>query len=186
MRSGSRSISLTVVMLLLFAEPVVTGGTSSEPDTLKSAVAGGTSSKSDTLKWAEAHFSYVGENSCKMCHKLQYDSWSKTKHANAWAALKPEEQAKPECAECHIVGKTKSDSLLVDVACEACHGPGSEYKAMKNMKDPKLAAASGLLAVTEATCLRCHNSRSPQFKSFDYAKALAAGIHEHKPKASAK
>ncbi len=171
MRSGSR-FAFVVIALVAFMS--------------SSAQAGDTPGKSDTLKWAESHFSYVGTNSCKMCHKLQYDSWSKTKHASAWAALKPAEQAKPECAECHIVGKTKADSLIVDVGCEACHGPGSGYKNMKTMKDHALAAAGGLLPITEATCVRCHNARSPQFKSFDYTKALAAGIHEHKPKAPAK
>jgi len=141
---------------------------------------------SDTLKWAEKHFSYVGENSCKMCHKLEYDSWAKTKHATAWAALKPDEQAKPECAACHITGKTKTDSLLVNVGCESCHGPGSSFKSMATMKDPKLAAAAGLLPVTEATCVRCHNERSPQFKGFDFAKAVVAGVHQHKPKTGTK
>lgn len=171
MWSRLRSISLIVVLLTLMSATV----NAADPP-----------GKSDTLKWAEAHNSYVGTNNCKMCHKLQYDSWSKTKHANAWAALKPEEQAKPECAECHIVGKTASDSLIVNVGCEACHGPGSAYKNMKTMKDKALASAAGLLPITEATCVRCHNTRSPQFKGFDYAKALAAGIHEHKPKAPAK
>ena len=171
MRFGLRTITVATAAVLILGS---------------SAHAGAAPGKSDTLKWAEAHNSYVGTNNCKMCHKLQYDSWSKTKHASAWAALKPEEQAKPECAECHMVGKTKTDSLIVDVGCEACHGPGSAYKNMKTMKDKALAAAAGLLPVTEATCLRCHNERSPQFKGFDYAKALAAGIHEHKPKATAK
>ena len=88
MWSRLRSISLVVALLALMSAPV----NAADPP-----------GKSDTLKWAEAHNSYVGTNNCKMCHKLQYDSWSKTKHANAWAALKPEEQAKPECAECREV-----------------------------------------------------------------------------------
>ncbi len=175
------TVLLSAVAILMWLS--TGGGTQTTTATKTDGVTPG---KSDTLKWAESHHSYVGENNCKMCHKLQYDSWSKTKHAQAWAALKPAEQAKPECAECHITGKTKSDSLLVNVGCEACHGPGSDYKSMKAMKDPKLAAAAGLLPITEATCVRCHNARSPMFKAFDYKKALAAGIHEHKPKASAK
>ena len=138
--------------------------------------------KADTLKWAEANFHYVGEKSCKMCHKAQYDSWLTTPHAKAWEKLKPEEQKNAECAGCHSVGKTKADSLLVNVACEACHGPGSEYKTKKTMEDPKLAAAAGLLPITEATCVRCHNKKSPTFKSFTYAEALKTGIHAHPPK----
>lgn len=138
--------------------------------------------KADTLKWAEAHFKYVGDAKCKMCHKQQYESWATTKHAKAWASLKPEEQKKAECMECHMTGKTATDSLLVNVGCEACHGPGSEYKAMAKMKDPKLAAAAGLLPVNEATCVRCHNAKSPTFKGFEYAKAKETGVHKHFPK----
>jgi hypothetical protein len=142
--------------------------------------------KPDTLKWAEAHFKYVGESKCKMCHKQEYESWAITSHAKAWAALKPEEQKKPGCMECHITGRTATDSLLVNVTCEACHGPGSEYKAQSKMKDPKLAAAAGLLPITEATCLRCHNAASPTFKGFEYAKAKVIGVHKHFPKTTPK
>ncbi|HWQ37065.1 MAG TPA: multiheme c-type cytochrome [Burkholderiales bacterium] len=141
--------------------------------------------KQDTLKWAEKTFKYVGEKSCKTCHKVEYESWMTTKHANAWATLKPEDQKKPECAGCHMTGKTAADSMIVNVTCEACHGPGSEYKSMKNMKDPKLAAAAGLLPVTEATCVQCHNKNSPTFKGFDFAKALEAGVHKRTEKKAA-
>jgi cytochrome c1 len=142
--------------------------------------------KSDTAKWAEKTFKYVGEKACKTCHKVEHESWLTLKHANAWAALKPEEQAKPECASCHMTGKTAADSMIVNVSCEACHGPGSEYKSMKNMKDPKLAAAAGLLPVTEATCLQCHNKNSPTFKGFTFAEAMKTGMHKIKPKTETK
>jgi hypothetical protein len=140
--------------------------------------------KTDT-KAAVKH-PYVGETKCKMCHKQEYDSWMTTKHAKAWAALKPEEQKKADCAGCHTTGKTATDSLLVNVACEACHGPGGDYKAIKKMQDPKLAAEAGLLPITEETCTRCHNKNSPNFKSFDFAKAkdpAAGGVHMHPVKA---
>ena len=129
---------------------------------------------------------FVGETKCKMCHKEQYESWATTKHAKAWASLKPEEQKKAECIECHITGKTATDSMLVNVGCEACHGQGSDYKTMKVMKDPKLAAEAGLMPITEASCTRCHNKKSPTFKAFDFAKAkdpAAGGVHKHPVKA---
>ena len=135
--------------------------------------------KSDTLMWAEKNFHYVGETKCKMCHKAEYTSWLETKHAKAWASLKPEEQKNEECAGCHITGVTEDDSTLVNVGCEACHGPGSEYKSMKTMKDMKLATAAGLLPITEATCVRCHNKKSPFYKEFKYAEFLKTGVHEH-------
>lgn len=154
------------------------------------AFAGGAQAQSkvctDTVKWAEKGFKYVGENGCKTCHKVEYDSWKTSKHANAWAALKPEEQKKPECASCHMTGRTAADSVIVNVSCEACHGPGSEYKSMTKMKDHKLATAAGLLIPNEATCTQCHNKNSPTFKGFTFAEAVKTGTHAKKQKAPAK
>lgn len=142
--------------------------------------------KSDTTKWAEKHFKYVGDKACKTCHKVEHESWLASKHANAWNLLKAEDQAKPECASCHSTGKTAADSLLVGVGCESCHGPGSEYKSMKNMKDPALFAAAGGLPVTEKTCLQCHNKNSPTYKEFNFTEAMKTGVHKVKPKPAAK
>ncbi len=125
---------------------------------------------------------YVGDKSCKMCHSAQWNAWSKTKHASAWSALKPEEQKKAECAGCHETGKTAADSMLTNVQCEACHGAGSEYKkptvmsASKFKADHdgqlKVALAAGLtFPPTEANCLKCHKKEgNPNFKEFDFAK----------------
>jgi hypothetical protein len=148
-------------------------------DSSKAGASPAATAKSDA-KVAAKH-QYVGEKKC-VCHKEPYDSWATTKHAKAWAALKPEEQKKADCVGCHTTGKTATDSMLVNVACEACHGPGGDYKAINKMKDPKLAAEAGLLPITEATCTRCHNKKSPTFKSFDFAKAkdpAAGGVHKH-------
>jgi predicted CXXCH cytochrome family protein len=66
------------------------------------------------------------------------------------------------CDSCHTTGhdqaisdkSTRKD--LRGVQCEACHGPGSLYKSMKVMKDPKLAREKGLWNVTREICLKCH------------------------------
>jgi nitrate/TMAO reductase-like tetraheme cytochrome c subunit len=76
-----------------------------------------------------AEHAAVGVAKCKMCHKVEYDSWSKTKHA---AAKPPTE-------------------------CETCHGNGGDYWKMSVMKDPAKAKAAGLIAKpTKETCLKCH------------------------------
>jgi len=142
--------------------------------------------KTDTVKWAEKTFKYVGEKSCKACHKVEFDSWLTTSHANAWSVLKPEEQKNPACVSCHTTGKTAADSMIVNVSCEACHGPGSEYKSMKAMKDHSLSVAAGVLPVNEKTCLQCHNKNSPTFKGFDFVEAMKVGAHKVKPKAATK
>ena len=73
----------------------------------------------------------VGSDKCaKMCHKVEYESWAKTKHATS-------------------TPKTE---------CETCHGNGADYMKMSVMKDPVKAKEAGLVAKpTIATCTaKCH------------------------------
>ncbi len=71
----------------------------------------------------------VGAPKCKMCHKVQFESWAKSKHA---LAEKPAD-------------------------CEACHGNGADYMKLSVMKDPAKAEAAGLIAKPDkASCLKCH------------------------------
>lgn len=135
---------------------------------------------------------YIGAAKCKMCHLAQHKVWAASKHAVAFAALKPEEQAKKECATCHAVGvEEKAGALAMaeqNVGCESCHGPGSQYgnkdvmNKAKFTADPegmrKMWASMGLVKPTEATCKGCHNEKSPNFKPpFDFAKASTAIKH---------
>ena len=80
------------------------------------------------VKPTKAGLSRVGMTSCKMCHKVQFTSWSDTAHAKRNPPLD----------------------------CESCHGPGSEYKVMATMKDPAKAAAAGLVRPGASFCTTCH------------------------------
>ena len=117
---------------------------------------------------ANAAPTYVGVNQCKMCHMKQYNVWKDTAHAKAFDVLKPADQAKPECIKCHITGDNKE---LKGVQCEACHGPGSEYKSFAVMKNVKEAEAKGLVPKPVNVCVKCHNKNSPNFKGFDFNTA---------------
>ena len=79
---------------------------------------------------ASAEHAAVGAAKCKMCHKVEFDSWSKSKHATA--------EPKAEC--------------------ETCHGNGGDYWKMSVMKNPEQAKAAGLTAKPEkAGCTaKCH------------------------------
>jgi hypothetical protein len=81
---------------------------------------------------ADAQNTAVGSAKCKMCHKVEFDSWAKTKHATA--------EPKAEC--------------------ETCHGNGSAYMKLgaAKGKDPAKAKAAGLTAKPEkASCTaKCH------------------------------
>ena len=124
---------------------------------------------------------YVGVKKCKPCHKAVHKSWLETKHAKAFEVLSDEEKKKPECVGCHVTGKTAKGELLEGIQCEACHGPGSEYKSIKIMNKKKWAAdpktyqkkaiEAGLVYPTEEECTRCHKKEgNPNFKKFEFAK----------------
>lgn len=91
-------------------------------------------------------YKYLGNKGCK-CHLSpgvwEGDEWKQIDHSKAFKRLKtPEEQKDPKCLKCHATGyggKFKNPKLtyLEDVTCEACHGPGEGYAAVKK----KLAKA---------------------------------------------
>jgi len=142
-------------------------------------------------------FLYVGADKCKTCHKKessgeQFTIWEKSAHANAMktlASAKAKEIATKmgikdaatdaKCTVCHST-YAAVDAKLIDpkgkltleegVSCESCHGPGSEYKSSKNMKDHNLAVKNGLIVPDEKLCVTCHNDKSPTFAGFDYKK----------------
>ncbi|WP_257311728.1 hypothetical protein [Geothrix fuzhouensis] len=72
----------------------------------------------------------VGAGACRMCHRLQHDSWSATAHAKK------------------------------GLDCEACHGNGADYKAMSVMKNLAAAKAAGLVLPTLDFCRKCHGAKA--------------------------
>jgi len=123
---------------------------------------------------------YVGATKCKMCHKGQYSSWEGTTHAKATDAAKASTDRKysADCLKCHA---TNASEELAGVQCEACHGPGGDYKKMSIMKDPETAMANGLIIPTQATCDGCHTG-DDHAKKVVFADNLnnKAAIHEFK------
>lgn len=88
----------------------------------------------------------VGPEKCKMCHKVQFDSWSASKHAKATPILD----------------------------CEGCHGAGSDYKAAPVMKDMAAAMKAGLIMPTLAKCAKCHGTGNvPAMTDANFAKVHA-------------
>lgn len=137
---------------------------------------------------------YVGANRCRACHMTVYRSWHDTPHAQAFEALKPG-QRQPEkenaglspeidytqdisCLACHTTGMAYQ---FEGVQCESCHGPGRQYTHASIMNrrtwgtDPEghrqRACEAGLIIKTdEATCLQCHNDRSPTYRPFHFTE----------------
>jgi len=135
---------------------------------------------------------YIGAKKCKACHMKQYKAWKKTKMAKSFENLKPGVKAEAkkkagldpdkdyttdkDCLRCHTTGYGKPGGFkslaetpkLINVQCEACHGPGSKYKKiMKKNKKFKLAEVQvvGYVfpkeAKAEKECLECHGGDSP-------------------------
>lgn len=156
---------------------------------------------------APAH-KVVGAEKCKMCHQgpakgNQFQIWTASNHAKAYATLATPEaleagkklgiaepQKDEKCLSCHATAnflKAPADvSYKVEegVGCEACHGPGSDYKAMAVMKDRAKAVAAGMVVPDEKTCLQCHNEKSPTYKPFNFAE-MSKKIAHPAPKAEA-
>jgi hypothetical protein len=156
---------------------------------------------------AKETFKYIGVKKCKMCHKGEkkgniFEKWQERGHAKAYETLASDEskeiakklgikadpQQAAECLVCHVTGyeaaaDLKEATLTMEegVSCEACHGPGSEYKSMKVMKDitaGKVKGADfGLIEPNNELCVTCHNPKSPTYKEFKFEEAAKLIAH---------
>lgn len=127
---------------------------------------------------------YVGVKTCKMCHKgerkgMVFEKWEGSEHANATAQLEGQEVT-DKCYGCHATGfgeeggfapDCETTETMAGIQCEACHGPGSDYKKMKIMKDPEAAKAAGLKMPAPEHCTTCHNNSHHADMIFNYEEA---------------
>ena len=161
---------------------------------------------------------YIGVDGCtRACHKVERDGdqrsvWLKSKHAKAFNSLGSAEakqkaaqlgvagdpQQAEACLVCHTTGFgepsdrfDKKFNIADGVQCEACHGPGENYRkkaTMKKMNDERgpdrkgvsaTAKEFGLIYPTDKDCKRCHVPeidlngkvfKNPTHKDFDFKK----------------
>jgi len=137
----------------------------------------------------EVKHKYVGEKQCKICHTKSgiYDSWLASKHAKAWEGLSEENKKNEEFKKFYTTGVNEKGELLTGIQCEACHGPGSDYKKKSVMENLELAISNGLVIPNEKTCRGCHNEKAPAAlaataKDFNFEKMKAKGVHLIPPK----
>ncbi len=151
---------------------------------------------------------------CSSCHKKQWKSWAKGRHSKAMVSLKSGKYKKEKiaanldpdkdyrkdkkCLKCHTTGwdkggfnsgKKGATKLLRGVGCEACHGAGGDYMALKDEDDEYSRAETVKLGLTfgeEKQCLECHNDDSPfnekldpEKYRFEYKASVTEGTHEH-------
>ncbi len=130
---------------------------------------------------------YVGSRKCRSCHELSYEVWRKSGHAKAWRTLEELEIPRvhdPECISCHVTGwhpteyfpyeggfwSVEKTPHLVDVGCEACHGPGEKHIQAEMGSDfDAQEKYRRLVRVTleesrDWQCVSCHDlDNSPDF-----------------------
>lgn len=143
---------------------------------------------------------YAGsDESCANCHAQAWKTWRASRHARAWKTLQdqdlppPPELKKghlrnaiwdPECVRCHVTGFGAASGYrgpdhedpkapLVNVGCEACHGPSGDHAERAARGDTTYpgghapSVANGPAA--SELCMRCHDlDNSPSFELKNY------------------
>jgi hypothetical protein len=117
--------------------------------------------------------SYTGTNQCFICHRPQTDSWSESKHAQAFTSVPEAYRRDASCLKCHVTAFGElagfvagADKDLLMVGCESCHGPGAlhidaakrfvlatpeeEAKVEKQMRETIVKTP------TDSVCIKCH------------------------------
>lgn len=155
----------------------------------------GEGKSSETKTSGKEEFKYVGVTACSMCHKGAakggiYEVWLASPHAKAYEKLGADNQKNDVCLGCHTTGHGKAlaagvtPEKMVNVQCEACHGPGSAYKSMAVMKNRPEALEKGLILPTKELCQGCHEGKFPEGHpktAFNYESALLKIEHHMKP-----
>ncbi len=102
---------------------------------------------------------YVGSKVCGTCHHAISAFVKKTRHSIAFETLEKEKrQFEANCFECHTTGYKKPGGFtniftaknLLDVQCEACHGPASRHVLDSTVKLKK--------PTSKNDCISCHDS----------------------------
>lgn len=96
-----------------------------------------------------------------------------------WAPYFPDKPAKrnwfKECAGCHATGVDPEKKTFVEmgIACEACHGPGSNHvEAVPGHEIPTIIQASRLTpALAAQICGSCHTGGHDKSKKYAYPAA---------------
>jgi len=123
---------------------------------------------------------YIGDKACQTCHQKAYQTWSQSRHAEAFYALQDVNKAfDPDCIPCHTVGFEQTggfiDSAITEhlthVQCESCHGAAKQH-----------ATSAGQTPVAntdwpkEKICGQCHiQKHSPDFVYESYWPKIAHG-----------
>jgi mono/diheme cytochrome c family protein len=120
----------------------------------------------DASETANGH--YLGVGACQSCHVEEFEVYTHTRHAHAYATLAAQfVHRDTNCVGCHVTGYGESGGFegvrqrgasvdLIDVQCEACHGPGRNH-----------ARDGSYRATAIQSCVKCHTANDDP--DFDFA-----------------
>ncbi len=111
---------------------------------------------------------YLGLGACQSCHLDEFNVYKNSGHARAYRTLAAGFfQRDANCVNCHVTGYGTKGGFsgmrfrgqpvdLVDVQCEACHGPGANHS-----RDGRYAEAA------RDACTKCHTPEQDPDFDFD-------------------
>lgn len=118
---------------------------------------------------------YLGVATCQSCHPDAFAVYMKTGHAHAYRTLSEEfTNRDTNCVGCHVTGYGEAGGFsgmrqrgslvdLVDVQCEACHGPGVEHSRDGTYRER-----------AKQSCVKCHTPENdPDFNYDTYWPRIA-------------
>lgn len=121
---------------------------------------------------------YVGTESCVVCHKTAAAVWVTSAHAHAFATLMDRKaDADPRCITCHTVGFGEPSGYrrefgagkLLNVGCESCHGPGSLHV---REKQGDTSVEFTYRPLDAGDCMKCHHGEFSRPFHWDLAWPL--------------
>ena len=137
---------------------------------------------------------YVGASACRDCHAAEYEHWSHTPHAAAFAVILQAGRGHDgTCTPCHTTGMGQKGGFgdqeapggpMTNVQCEVCHGPGGDH-----VKAPAALKKSTIYGITDqcsfciiqGVCATCHDQANDP--KFDIERALP--LVRHRPESAA-
>jgi len=114
--------------------------------------------------------SYLGVGTCQKCHAEAFEVYAESAHAQAYRTLASEfVHRDSNCVGCHVTGYQQAGGFsglrmrgaqvdLIDVQCEACHGPGAGH-----------TRDGSYVSVAIESCGKCHTENEDPTFDFDTA-----------------
>jgi len=129
---------------------------------------------------APAGEEYGSQDACIACHAEEVAHWARGPHEKAWLHLTERgETSNTRCLGCHTTGfaepggfvDVQQDSSLLNVQCEACHGPMQLHAKQAGRMGVRPSPG---LPISTSTCTRCHDAEnSPRFDCRSYVQRVA-------------